>query len=175
MPTVLWVLGEPCIGKTTLIRAFLPPPVALIDTDGWPRFSASGDNVAVGTYRGAEADGPRVNKCQAIAALSWWKAHLFGYRLLLLEGDAFMTEDILAKTYGCDRRLLLLEGLHLARSRRYLRGLTRGGSEVVESRRNSERFAINFPGPVAKLHPDLPVEVLVKSVRSFLDAPWSNG
>jgi len=85
--TILWVVGEPGLGKTTLVRRLLPARVALHDN---PKWTVSGPLAAAGHYSGHVFDGAdRVPYNGVDDALAFWGAHLSSSTLTLFDGDRF--------------------------------------------------------------------------------------
>jgi hypothetical protein len=169
MSVAVWVVGEACIGKSTLIRSLMGTPVGLVDATPQVRFTTYADVSAIGVYRGADEDGPRVNKLHALHALDWWRVNMTGCRYLLMEGEHFMSWDAYERLQGHTRLAIQLEGVQLARERRFARGLTAMRTQAAAGRATADRWALHFPGPVMRLHPDLPPDVLGKTVREWLD------
>jgi hypothetical protein len=129
VPIVLWIVGEPGIGKTCLARRILleyGPPNAEVRKPKWTIFGwyARTDAVAVGTWRGDAFDGGDTVPIGDIKpALAHWAEHFAGGRapaspLVLFDGDKFANANAVY---------------------------------FVERRTKSARFAQEFPGLVVTL------------------------
>ncbi len=110
-PLVLYVLGEPGIGKTTLVRAFLRDALVR-DEDGFPgpvrkvsypappspKWTLAGRTAAAGHYKGDAFDGAdTIPYNGARAALEFWRDQIRPYtELTILDGARFATKPSLA-------------------------------------------------------------------------------
>ncbi len=142
LPTVLYILGAPGVGKTALARALLgwgeermgktclgnlsPKDLRLITSESGYKWTRQGNVYAAGHYTGEPFDGAdTVGYTQAIPTLSYWKQKLVAENTLtILDGDRFSTKPSLAflQAMPCLRIL----GVHLVAS-----------PEVLEARRKA--------------------------------------
>lgn len=90
--TVLWLVGEPGSGKTTLARHLLGTALELIEKPKWTR---APHMVAAGHYTGAPFDGADTVPYNGAAdALLYWKENLRSeFPVTLLDGDRFSNEN----------------------------------------------------------------------------------
>lgn len=97
---VLFVIGEPGIGKTTAIRAMVPmlaadSPIAPHEIEK-PKWTIASSVALAGHYRGATFDGAdTIPYTGARAALDYWAANLQDVKLTILDGDRFSTQPSL--------------------------------------------------------------------------------
>lgn len=104
--TVLWLVGEPGSGKTTLARTLLEPRSELTFT---PKWTVGPTVVAAGHYSGSTFDGAdTVPYNGARACLDYWHEHFSCNKTLtIFDGDRFSSRNTLArmKRYGSWIRL----------------------------------------------------------------------
>lgn len=95
MKAVLWLVGEPGAGKTTVARALLEPNPKLIVK---PKWTVGPSIVAAGHYTGAAFDGADTVPYNGVAAaLDFWKEMLAGQALLtLFDGDRFSNSTVVS-------------------------------------------------------------------------------
>lgn len=85
--TVLFVVGPPGVGKTTLIRRFIEPGSAFI---GAPKWTVGERVCAAGHYTGAKFDGAdTVPYNGVLTALAFWEQRLVDRALTIFDGDRF--------------------------------------------------------------------------------------
>lgn len=100
-PVILYVLGAPGVGKTTLVRTLLSyysddDPVLTQPPE--PKWSLAGDAVAAGHYSGKTFDGAdTIPYNGARAALEYWAQTLAESSLTILDGARFSTGPSLAR------------------------------------------------------------------------------
>lgn len=87
---VLWLVGEPGAGKTTLARELLGPITQLTEKPKWTR--GSNGVIAAGHYKGQTFDGAdTIGYSQAKQAIEFWRDYLCRawdpVRLTILDGD----------------------------------------------------------------------------------------
>lgn len=97
--TVLYIVGAPGAGKTTLARALLTiaaPPREWLRTTNNPKWTWAGEWLAAGHYSGATFDGAdTIPYSGGRAALNWWA--LWGARpLTIVDGDRLSHASALA-------------------------------------------------------------------------------
>lgn len=90
--TILWLVGEPGAGKTTLARELLGSNLTLVDK---PKWTCAPHMVAAGHYTGGAFDGADTVPYNGAAdALIYWRDHLSKTApLTLLDGDRFSNEN----------------------------------------------------------------------------------
>lgn len=147
-PTVLWVVGEPGVGKTTLTRLFLEPNSRLLAK---PKWTIGGSIVAAGHYTGGAFDGAdTVPYNGAKAALECWSELLRPTVFLtLFDGDRFSNANTRAffDTYGKSHRqrcILLSAPAEVALARRVARGTTQNPTWVLGRTTKSRNFFETF-------------------------------
>lgn len=100
--TILFVLGEPGVGKTTLVRQLLhhpfnPSAKNLTEPPAPKWTTVDGEICAAGYYRGDAFDGAdTVPYNGAHAALVYWSAFYRGFPLTIFDGARFSTQPSLA-------------------------------------------------------------------------------
>ncbi len=172
VPGVLWVLGEPGVGKTSLVRGLIEG-LALTYVEN-PKWTLAGARVALaGHYKGGTFDGAdTVPYNAADKALEYWDVELRGkYPLTILDGDRFSHDR--ARDFFASRASVfgvLLEGPpDLVAARRAERGSAQDPSWVAGRRTKSARFFNGFPVDRAlRLSAAPSTEELVDRVRRFL-------
>lgn len=149
--TVMWMVGEPGVGKTTLARLLLSEPRRLIAAPKWT-LCDDGRTVAAGHYTGAAFDGAdTVPYTGAIAALEYWREALSGKAdLTFFDGDRFSYAGAVEflKAVPLPLRLLCVhvvapEGV--AAARRTARGTTQNPAWVRGRATKARRFWESFP------------------------------
>jgi hypothetical protein len=116
IPVILFVLGAPGVGKTTVARQLLcfdALPVQFTEPPA-PKWSRCGSIVAAGYYKGDTFDGAdTIPYSGAKAALEYWASH---YRdevaLTILDGARFSTAPSLARIRELAPRHAIV-GVHL--------------------------------------------------------------
>ncbi len=165
---VIWIGGEPCIGKTTLINALLPEARTYDQ-----HITRGGEWAALGRYQNAPIDAPPPTLATG-HALASWRANPTRY--LLVEANLLlMASSFTQAVADLSQRMVLLEGQELAVERRWLRRVEPAAKYIRARRKHAEAFARALPWPVAKIHPDVPPVRLAEVVRLFLDGPFLGG
>ena len=169
-PAVLWVVGEPGVGKTTFCRKLLASygPAGAC-ADNWTQFGA--DCAAVGSWTGAKFDGgDTVPPSRILPALNVYAREHLGRSLVLFDGDKFASRTAVdfvrhtVRTNMVGRRLVCLHivGPSSAASGRAMRvaagakpqneSWVRG--RATKSSRFAERFAAVGAGEVITIDRD---------------------
>jgi hypothetical protein len=172
---VLWVVGEPGAGKTTLVRALFDGVQAeLVAKPKWTLFG--GDACAAGHYTGGTFDGAdTVPYSGARAALEFWRdARLYTRRLTVFDGDRFSNAPVVdwfrSLPDAANRRLVcvLLEAPDgLAAARRAERGSNQNEAWLRGRKTKARRFFDSF-GYSLCLPADWSAANLAKAARTVL-------
>jgi hypothetical protein len=93
MSTILWVVGEPGVGKTTLVRELITWAGPRTARDVKPKWDVYGGRMATaGHYDGQTFDGAdRLPIGDIYPALAHWAAYLSNLPLTVLDGDKLAT------------------------------------------------------------------------------------
>ncbi len=173
MSDVVFLVGAPGTGKTTLMRALLPEVRTLIAS---PKWTVTKDIVAAGHYTGDTFDGAdRVPYNGVMTALEFWWQQLAGKaKLTFFDGDRFSFNGVLdwMKEHNVRARVI-----HLTAS-----------AETLKARyeaRGSNQNAIWIKGRVSKarkfaeqrsdtlwLESSVPTSTLADHVRRWPEITW---
>jgi hypothetical protein len=162
-PVVLWIVGEPGVGKTSLVNALLGSPTWLTPK-GWPRWTFNHDGSVIAS--GHRTTGKDVGT-NAYVNLRWWRENAWTTPLTLLEGDEYRHPMAPRQLPDADVRCVLLEGANFAEERRRRQGNRLGPTLAKVEFAKAEDFATNFPGPTARILADLPPPRLAEIILDF--------
>jgi hypothetical protein len=173
MSVVLFVLGEPGIGKTSLARRLLQPDSYLVAKPKW----TVGETVcAAGHYTGDTFDGADTVPYNGVAdALRYWDAHLRSHALTMLDGDRFSHEGALAhfRPAALIRGVYLSAPAEIAVARRAARGSNQNATWLKGRQTKAANFAMRMHDagyPVLRLDARASTLELEIEVRRMLAA-----
>ncbi len=176
--TVLWIVGEPGIGKTTLARVLIDRLTNSQERSSIeilrPKWTLFAESVAAaGHWRGDKFDGADTLPISDIKpAMEYWKEHLSSYLLTLLDGDKLSNAGAVAFVRPIAKRTLcvLLYDEETATKRRIQRGTTQNATWVKGRRTKAERFFFNQfgLGERGAIHALRPLSEQVDLVLEFL-------
>lgn len=157
MNTVLWVVGEPGVGKTSLVREMVQLAAPRrIYRHPKPKWDVQEGGLALaGHYDGGKFDGADTMPISNIwPAVEYWNQHLIRCKLTVFDGDKFSNPKIL-EAIRQDAPAHDLRCLHLWDSpeavlaRRTARGTSQNPTWVAGRKTKAVRFATHFPGETA--------------------------
>lgn len=190
MTTVLWIVGEPGIGKTTFARALIKRITGKaitaesgcieVLTPKWTLFPMGpvGSIAAAGTWRGDKFDGADTLPISQIKpAMEFWCNHLRGYVLTILDGDKLSTKSAndLVRAAGAECRCVLLDDPNrlVAGNQRMARGTSQDPRWVKGRRTKARRFLDHQFDGGEKLSYDVaqtPLTEIVEDTLQLIDA-----
>ena len=169
MNAVLFIVGEPGVGKTTLCRALLGPLDALTLVPK-PKWTLGGWICAAGHYSGGPFDGAdRVPYNGVQESLQYWLKHLRSYSVTLLDGDRFSYVSTVAffRSHGIEVSSVLLQApSQLVAERRVARGSQQNEAWLRGRVTKAQRFHEQVGG--LSLDAQAPIEVLATTIRARL-------
>lgn len=144
MALVLFLLGSPGVGKTSLARRLLwsggREPTLLYR----PKWSFTDTVCAAGHYKGELFDGAdTIPYNGAKDVLEWWSVQFRMWPLTVFDGDRMSTKGTLEflKRYGVQRTAVLLKADHLTLEARRLSRPGQNAAWIKGRETKSERFA----------------------------------
>lgn len=147
LPQAVWIVGEPGVGKTTLVRALLGRDPSLVPKPKWT-IGKNGAVCAAGHYTGGTFDGADTIPYNGVSdVLGYWEANLRETPLTLFDGDrtsnAGVAERVSASAIvGC---VYLTAAPDVVAARRAARGSRQNASWVKGRATKSARFFGLFP------------------------------
>ena len=175
MKTILWLVGAPGVGKTTLARRFIP---LLSRVHPSPKWTVGRGVVAAGHYTGGTFDGADTVPYNGVkVALTFWQATLaLQANLTLLDGDRFSSAGVLQffreLPFGASLRCAcayLALPVEVAEARRQARGGGQNPAWVKGRQTKSLRFFEMFPEEArVSLDARMSSEALAVRLKSFL-------
>jgi len=178
---VLFVVGAPGVGKTTLVRELLEHRSYFSVEPKWT-MGMNGEVCAAGLYTGAKFDGADTVPYNGVqAALEFWADKLKTFELTILDGDRFSykkTVDFF-RAQGADVRCLLLDaGDALLAERRAARGTEQNETWVKGRVTKARNFFDELPDNAKvrfEVESDTAPTALAALVRSWLRSPSREG
>ena len=154
MRQILWVVGEPGVGKTTLVRHLLAENGDLSGApytfNAKPKWTIGKEVAAAGHYLGQKFDGADMVPYNGVKqALEFWQEYV-GPRckLTIFDGDRFSNSGVIdffrEATGPIDLRVVLLQNSEVAAARRAERGTTQDPAWVRGRKTKAERFITLF-------------------------------
>jgi hypothetical protein len=148
-PMVIWLVGEPGVGKTTLARLFMEHWGTPVEVPK-PKWTLFGDRAcAAGFWRGDKFDGADTLPISDIKpAMAYWAEHLKDREITILDGDKLAHDGAvrIAEEAGANLFCFLLENPGVAAKRRLARGTTQNEAWVRGRATKSRNFYERFPG-----------------------------
>lgn len=154
-PNLVWLVGEPGVGKTTLVRTLLRQQTTLFEEIIKPKFTLFFDSkkqkaiAAAGFWRGNTFDGADTLPISQIKlAIQYWKDSLQDFPITILDGDKLANAGAVAVTKETSAVLhcFLLKDEDLAERRRFVRNTKQNAGWVKGRRTKAYNFWSAFSG-----------------------------
>lgn len=171
MRSVLFIVGPPGVGKTTLVRAVLGMPLAFIEK---PKWTLAVGMCAAGHYKGETFDGAdRVPYNGVDEALKYWEKELQDRRVTIFDGDRFSYPKVverLCKATDVSPKCVILRASNAALTeRRAQRGSNQNESWMKGRVTKSEKFFTAFAGAASiSLNAEKPTKTMAAELLEFL-------
>lgn len=176
-PTILWIVGEPGVGKTTLSRRLiLSIGGEPLSERASPKFTFYERMAAAGWWRGDKFDGAdtlAISQIKPALAVTSAMLRLGDTPLVLLDGDKLSSGKAVEFLRGeCPAVRLVCVALdakpETAAARRAQRGTKQDPTWVAGRRTKAANFAARFPGEVLRISAETDTDVQVALVKGLL-------
>jgi len=176
---VLWIVGEPGVGKTTVARKLLE----LYGEKSWekslPKWTGFGSEVATaGWWRGETFDGSDTLPISQIKySMQYWADELKHIKLAVLDGDKLANKGAVRVAVEQNAQLFAVNiiGEQQAAERRLARGSKQDETWIKGRRTKSSnfyRFLPEYGWQCLKyqFHADTPADQMAKSIKHIVDS-----
>jgi ABC-type dipeptide/oligopeptide/nickel transport system ATPase component len=168
LPVVVWIVGEPGVGKTTLCRGLIRHFPATRHEISNPKWTVFGDKAAAaGFWRGDKFDGADTLPISQIKpAIAYIGTNLRHCEVILLDGDKLASANAVAavKEMDASRLCYLLEDPEVAARRRCIRGTNQNETWVRGRATKARRFFESFDGRKDRIDPRAPLDESVGQI-----------
>lgn len=171
--TVLWIVGEPGVGKTTFARTLLESRGTRAgenDSPKWTEFGAT--TTAAGWWRGGKFDGADTLAISQIKPAIEYLVSLCKTTsaVHVIDGDKLSNANAVKAVQDVGARMVCvyLHGQTVARERRLARSTTQNESWVKGRATKAERFFRSFPGEVISVCASDDMAGQLEMVRGWL-------
>jgi hypothetical protein len=166
---VLWIVGEPGVGKTTIARALL---LGYSDHPTFenqsPKWTGFGSAAAAGWWRGEKFDGADTLAISQIKpAMTFWRDFLHHTEVAIIDGDKLSNAGAVevAREAGAKLICFLITGEEKAAERRGTRGTVQNATWVNGRRTKSKNFHDRFPGSKFSVDVSLGTDAIVQMMK----------